>query len=102
MTFVFQTEAADEYREAVEYILQDSKKSAQLFVKRVEAAIEYVLRHPNANIKGRHGTLRRKIRHHPYWLVYRALPSDPDVIEIIALAHERRGEAYWAQRFKNL
>jgi plasmid stabilization system protein ParE len=102
MTFVFQSAAADEYREAVEYIRKDSLKSAQLFVERVEAAIAYILRHPDANIRGRHDTLRRKIHRHPYWLVYRRLPSNPDIIEIIALAHERRGEKYWKRRFKEL
>jgi plasmid stabilization system protein ParE len=73
-----------------------------LFIQRVEAAIAYIQAHPDSNIRGRHGTLRRKIHRQSHWIVYRRLPSDQDTLEIIAIAHERRGEEYWEQRFGNL
>jgi plasmid stabilization system protein ParE len=44
-------------------------------------------------------TLRRKFHRQSHWIVYRRLPSDSDTLEIIAIAHERRGEEYWEQRF---
>jgi plasmid stabilization system protein ParE len=47
-------------------------------------------------------TFRRKIHRQSHWIVYRRLPSDPDTLEIIAIAHERRGEEYWEQRFKGM
>lgn len=100
MKFVFQRQALEEYREAVAHIAQFSEQNSRLFIERVEAAILYVLRHPNSNIRGRHGTLRRKIHRQSHWLVYRRMPGNPEVIEIIAIAHERRGEEYWEERFE--
>lgn len=58
-----------------------------------------MLKHPDYNFRGRHGTLRRKIHRQSNWLVYRRLPSDPETIEVIALAHERRGEESSEKRF---
>lgn len=102
MKLVFLPQALQEYRDAAAYIAQDSEQNSRLFIQRVEAAIAYVLKHPDSNIRGRHGTLRRKIHRQSHWLVYRRLPSDPDTIEVIAVAHERRGEGYWEQRFGGL
>jgi plasmid stabilization system protein ParE len=102
MKIVFQREALEEYRAAAAYIARDSAQNARLFIQRVEAAIAYIQAHPDSNIRGRHGTLRRKIHRQSHWIVYRRLPSDPDTLEIIAIAHERRGEEYWEQRFGNL
>lgn len=102
MKYVFQKEALEEYREAVAYIAKDSAQNSHLFIQRVEAAIAHILKHPDANIRGRHGTLRRKIHRQSHWIVYRRLPSDPETVEIIAIAHERRGEQYWEDRFQGL
>ncbi len=99
MNFVFQKQALEEYREAVAYIAQSSEQNSHRFIQRVEAEISYILKHPDANVQGRHGTLRRKIHRQSHWLVYRRLPADPETIEIIAIAHERRGEEYWEERF---
>lgn len=99
---VFQRQALDEYREAAAHIAQDSAQNARLFIQRVEDALAYIQAHPDANIRGRHGTLRRKIHRQSHWIVYRRLPSDPDTLEIIAIAHERRGEEYWEQRIKGM
>jgi plasmid stabilization system protein ParE len=95
---IFQRYALEEYREATAFIARDSPQNARLFIERVEAAIAYIQTHPYANISGRYGTLRRKVHRQSHWIVYRTLPSDPDTLEIIALAHERRGELYWKQR----
>ncbi|OYW72542.1 MAG: hypothetical protein B7Z37_24540 [Verrucomicrobia bacterium 12-59-8] len=100
MKLVFQREALEEYRDAAAHIAESSAQNSQLFIQRVEAAIAYVLQHPDSNIRGRHGTLRRKVHRQSHWLVYRRLPSDPETIEIIAIAHERRGEEYWEARFR--
>lgn len=100
MNFVFQKEALEEYREAVAYIAESSEQNSRLFIRRVEAAIAYILQHPDSNIQGRHGTFRRKIHRQSHWLVYRRLSSDPETLEIIAIAHERRGEEYWEERFR--
>lgn len=100
MKVVFQRQALEEYREAAAHIAQDSEQNARLFIHRVEAAIAYIQQHPDSNIRGRHGTLRRKVHRQSHWIVYRRLPSDPDTLEIIAIAHERRGEEYWKQRFE--
>ncbi len=102
MTFVFQAQAAEELNEALDYIQQSSQKSSELFVDRVQAAIDYILRHPDSNMRGRHGTFRRKIYRHPYWLIFRRLPSNDQVIEIVALVHERRGDEFLDGRFKDL
>lgn len=102
MKIVFQRQALEEYSEAAAHIAQDSEQNARLFIQRVEAAIAYIQAHPDSNIRGRHGTLRRKVHRQSHWIVYRRLPSEPDTLEIIAIAHERRGEAYWEQRFGSL
>lgn len=81
MKIVFQRQALEEYR---------------------EAAIAYIQQHPDSNIRGRHGTLRRKVHRQSHWIVYRRLPSEPDTLEIIAIAHERRGEEFWEQRFEGM
>ena len=102
MNYVFQRQALEEYREAAAYIALTSAQNSRLFIQRVEAAIEYILKHPDANIRGRHGTLRRKIHRQSHWLVYRRLPTDSKTLEIIAIAHEKRGEEYWEERFQQL
>ena len=102
MKLVFQRAALEEYREAAAYIARTSEQNSHLFIQRVEAAIAYILKHPDSNILGRHGTLRRKIHRQSHWIVYRRLPSDPETLEIIAIAHERRGEEYWEERFQQL
>lgn len=102
MNFVFQKEAWEEYLEAAAYIARISEQNSRLFIQRVEQAIDYILKHPDANIRGPHGTLRRKIHRQSHWLVYRRLPGDLDTIEIVALAHEKRGEEYWEDRFENI
>lgn len=102
MKFVFQRAALEEYREAAAYIARTSEQNSRLFIQRVEAAIDYILKHPDSNIRGRHGTLRRKIHRQAHWIVYRRLPADPETLEIIAIAHERRGEEYWEDRFQQL
>ena len=102
MKYVFQRQALEEYREAAAYIAETSKQNSRLFIQRVEATIEYILQHPDENIRGRHGTLRRKIHRQSHWLVYRRLPTDPETIEIIAVAHEGRGEEYWEERFQQV
>ena len=100
MKIVFQRQALEEYREAAAYIARESEQNARLFIQRVEAAIAYIQEHPDSNIRGRHGTLRRRVHRQSHWIVYRRLPSESDVLEIIAIAHERRGEEYWKQRFE--
>ena len=102
MKYVFQRQALDEYREATAYIQQESEQNSRLFVERVEAAIQYILQHPDSNIQGRHGTLRRKIYKQSHWLVYRRHPDDAELIEIVAVAHENRSEPYWEDRFNQL
>lgn len=102
MKIVFQKQALQEYREAAAYIAQDSEQNARLFIQRVEAALEYIQKNPDSNVRGRHGTLRRKVHRQSHWIVYRRLPSEPDTLEIIAIAHERRGEEYWEQRFEGI
>jgi plasmid stabilization system protein ParE len=101
MKVVFQRQALEEYREAAAYIARDSAQNARLFIQRVEAAIAYILKHPDSNIRGRHDTLRRKVHRQSHWIVYRRLPTEADTLEIIAIAHESRGEEYWRQRFKD-
>lgn len=98
MKLVFLPQALQEYRDAAACIAQNSEQNSHLFIQRGEAAIAYVLKHPDSNIRGRSGTLRRKIHRQSHWLVYRRLPSDPETIEAIAIAHERRGEEYWEKR----
>jgi plasmid stabilization system protein ParE len=61
MTFVFQRQALEEYQDAAAYIAESSAQNAGVFIQRVEATIAQILRHPDANIRGRHGTLRRKV-----------------------------------------
>ena len=100
MKIIFQKQALEEYREATAYIAQDSEQNARLFIQRVEAAIAYIQAHPDSKIRGRHGTLRRKVHRQSHWIVYRRLPSEPDTLEIIAIVHERRGEEYWEGRFE--
>jgi len=102
MKFVFLPEALLEFEEAAAYIGRDSAQNARLLIERVEEAIAYILKHPDENLRGRYGTLRRKIRRQSHWLVYRRLPNEPETIEIIALAHEKRGETYWQKRFSSL
>lgn len=102
MKVVFQRQALEEYREAAAYIAQTSEHNSRLFIQRVEAAIEYILKYPDSNIRGRYNTLRRKIHRQSHWVVYRRLPWDSETLEIIAIAHERRGDEYWEERFRQL
>lgn len=72
------------------------------FVDAVEACADTISRWPEAGASitssGGYGFRRAPVRGFPYHLAYRVVD---DVIEVLAVAHDRRRPRYWAGRTSN-
>jgi plasmid stabilization system protein ParE len=87
--------AAAEYQAALDWYFERSPVAAQKFADEVSRAIDNVAEKPHRWPAYRLGTRRFFLRHFPFTLVYRELPS---VIQILAVAHGRRRPGYWKNR----
>ena len=87
--------AAAEYQAALDWYFERSPVAAQKFADEVTRAIDNVAESPHRWPAHLLGTRRFFLRHFPFTLVYRELPS---VIQILAVAHGRRRPGYLKNR----
>lgn len=97
MNWRFIEEALVEYEDAAIYFSDISPRLGDRFIAEFEAAVRFILDHPEANPPGRSSTRRRRLKHFPIFIVFRLNPIAADTIDIIAVAHEKRGDDYWNQ-----
>jgi toxin ParE1/3/4 len=91
----FHEEAAAEYEAAFDWYFERSHLAAQKFSTELTQAIASVTESPQRWPTYLLSTRRFFLRHFPFAVVYRELPS---IIQIVAVAHGHRRPGYWKQR----
>lgn len=88
--------ALHELIEAREYYLkQASPRIAAAFVEQFDSTASLILAHPTLGKPVSSRVRALPISRFPYSVIYRITP---DAIIVLAIAHQRRRPAYWAQR----
>lgn len=72
-----------------------SGPAAERFIRALDHGIERVREHPQQWPRYHAGTHRYLLKRFPFALVYLIRP---EVIEIVAVAHQKRRPDYWARR----
>jgi plasmid stabilization system protein ParE len=96
----FRLEAAAELREARNWYAERDEDLGRRFVAAVDVAVERVAARPLAfPINPQVPSVRRAhVRRFPFSLLFRLLAGD--IIEILAVAHDRRRPGYWRRRVR--
>jgi toxin ParE1/3/4 len=92
----FHDEAAAEYDAAFDWYLNRSSDAARQFDIEFDRALTHIGEGPRRWAFGPFNTRRYLLRHFPFLLVYRELPSGN--VQILALAHTSRRPGYWKHR----
>lgn len=96
MSWVFEPAAAEEFAAAADwYREQAGAKIAEAFAAEVRRTMGLVSDHQELGAPGVAGTRRILLRRFPFVFVYRI---EPDILRVIALAHQRRRPNYWRKR----
>jgi toxin ParE1/3/4 len=87
--------ASQEFEEADDWYFSRSLDASVEFLRDVYVALEDIAKAPNRWPKYLYGTRRVVLQRFPFSVVYL---DDPDVITIIAVAHNKRKPGYWKDR----
>jgi toxin ParE1/3/4 len=77
------------------YTEQANSDLGEVFLGEFERSIAALIEHPLVGIVWRAGTRRLPLRRFPYSVVYQV---KPDLLRIVAVAHQSRRPGYWAGR----
>jgi plasmid stabilization system protein ParE len=99
MNSEFLPEAEDEFREASRYYEAEAPGVGVTFVAEVRRAVRQITENPYAAVEVGSGIRRNVLRHFPYNIFYTV---EPDLILIVAVAHQRRRPKYWRARMKQI
>jgi plasmid stabilization system protein ParE len=88
-------EAWLEMEAADDWYLQRSVDASVGFIAVVSDAFERICQAPRRWPRYLHGTRRLVLHRFPFSIVYL---DDPDVVNIVAVAHAKRKPGYWKQR----
>jgi plasmid stabilization system protein ParE len=91
----FQEQAMAEYEAAFDWYFERSHLAAQKFSAELSQAVISISESPQRWPKNLDNTRRFFLRHFPFAIVYRELPS---TIQIVAVAHGHRRPGYWKKR----
>ncbi|MDF1666887.1 MAG: type II toxin-antitoxin system RelE/ParE family toxin [Planctomycetota bacterium] len=90
--------ADQDAEEAEEWYENRSERAADEFEVALREAECAILRDPYAYLSFTKDTRRYKVSRFPFWVIYAILP---DVIFVLAVAHEKREGGYWLERLEN-
>ena len=91
----FHEEADAEVIDAARYYETEAAGLGVSFLVDVEAAVEQVRAHPEANQLISPEVRRKLLRRFPYSVLY---TIEPDRIRVLAVSHQRRRPGYWRHR----
>jgi plasmid stabilization system protein ParE len=91
----FHEDAASEYEAAIDWYFERSRAAAEKFTAEINRAVESIAKSPRRWPGDLQGTRRFFLRHFPFAVIYRELPS---IIQILAIAHGYRRPGYWKTR----
>lgn len=95
MEIRFHPAAHTEVTEAQSWYRERSPMAAVGFARETARAVRLISEAPNRYPRGAHGTRRFLLRRYPFSLFYRRVG---ELIEVVAVAHQRRRPDYWATR----
>lgn len=98
MTVHFESEALEEYRDAVIYS-EECFGLGEQFVQAVEAALAVIARDPGRFQPVGEGVRIYRMSRFPYYLFYHHSPTS-QAINIFAVAHHSRKPVYWRERLR--
>jgi plasmid stabilization system protein ParE len=93
--FRFHPEAREDFRDAIRWYRIRSPIVATEFRGMVSDVIREIVQTPQRCPKYLHGTRRFVLYRFPFSIIYL---DDPDVLVIIAVAHNKRKPGYWKRR----
>ena len=93
--FRFHPEAREDFRDAIRWYRARSVVASAEFRRTVSDAIRHVAQAPHRWPKYLHGTRRFVLDRFPFSVIYL---DDPDLVTIIAVAHNKRKPGYWKHR----
>ncbi|HTY22018.1 MAG TPA: type II toxin-antitoxin system RelE/ParE family toxin [Desulfomonilaceae bacterium] len=99
MNSEFLPEAEEEFREATRYYELEAPGVGVAFVAEVRKAVRSIIENPYAAVAVGSGVRRTLLNHFPYNILYAV---EPDLIVIVAVAHQKRRPRYWEARIKQL
>jgi toxin ParE1/3/4 len=89
-------EARDELQAAAEFYATNADVNlARAFLDEFERAVKLIVNSPNLGTAFNGSRRRYPLRRFPYSLIYQAMP---DLLRIVAVAHQRRCPGYWKKR----
>jgi toxin ParE1/3/4 len=91
----FHPEARGEFREATAFYRKQSRTVATEFAAEIRSAVRRISELPESGSPGTRGVRRKLVNRFPFTLIYRI---KPDLIQIIAVMHQRRKPEYWLDR----
>lgn len=92
----FGAEARQEFLRAVRwYAMEAGATHASRFEEEVRTAVARLSENPNLGAETTYGLRRYSLHRYPYTLFYRA---EPQMLRIIAVAHQSRHPDYWSER----
>ena len=92
---LFHPAARLELLDAIEYYRNRSPDLASAFYQEVERCLEELLEFPELAPVKRFSVRQQPLRRFPYNVLYTV---DPDVLYIVAIAHQKRRPDYWLRR----
>jgi plasmid stabilization system protein ParE len=91
------SEAQAEIEEAFERYRAESCELGERFLTEIGDSLDMICLHPRLYPMSTRNTRRRILHSFPYLVIYQ---EKLDVILIVAVAHAKRREGYWAERLK--
>ena len=96
MRTLFQPAALEEFREAIVWYRElAGLRQARALDQEINAKLELMRQHPLIGTPGTGGSRWMPLKRFPYILHYRVLG---DVIDVLAVAHQKRRPGYWRKR----
>lgn len=99
MNSLFLPEAEQEFREAARYYEAEAPGVGAAFVAEALRAVRSIVENPHAAPAVGSGIRRTVLKHFPYNILY---AFEPDLIVIVAVAHQKRRPRYWRSRIKQI
>lgn len=96
MRISFNAEALSEVEEATRWYRENGGAvPARAFAQELRRVVELAAGQPGIGAPGQRGTTKLYFKRFPYTLIFRIQDSS---IRVIAIAHQSRRPAYWAER----
>ncbi len=87
--------ALSEAHDARKWYAARSQEAADRFMAELDRVIAMIAENPTRWPEYRRGARRLRLRRFPYAALYRV---EPEVVLVVAIAHQRRKPGYWASR----